>query len=121
VNFALGWPQAWDDVGKLAIAYLLALSGGLNREREEHSVAPSQVVPIASWGTLLGAPSTGMSGAAQSRNIQGMFAGIGFVGGAILKSDNPVHRHGHGGEYLVYRRDRRRAVALSIPTCWRQG
>jgi len=95
MDFALSWPQGWDDIGKLAISYLLALPTGWNREREEHSVGVRTfpVVAIASCGyVLLGAPSTGMSVEAQSRIIQGMVAGIGFVGGgAILKSDNHVH------------------------------
>jgi putative Mg2+ transporter-C (MgtC) family protein len=48
---------------------------------------------MASCGyVLLGAQSAHMSMEAQSRIIQGVVAGIGFIGGgAILKSDSRVH------------------------------
>jgi putative Mg2+ transporter-C (MgtC) family protein len=48
---------------------------------------------MASCGyVLLGTPSDHMSIEAQSRIIQGLVAGIGFIGGgAILKSESRVH------------------------------
>jgi putative Mg2+ transporter-C (MgtC) family protein len=95
MDFAFNWPRGWEDVGKLAIAYVLALPVGWHREREAHSVGVRTfpVVAVAACGyVLLGAPEAGMSIEAQSRIIQGMVAGIGFIGGgAILKSENHVH------------------------------
>jgi putative Mg2+ transporter-C (MgtC) family protein len=91
----MDWPQGLDDVIKLFVAYILALPVGWYREREAHSVGVRTfpVVAVASCGyVLLGAPSNHMSLDAQSRIIQGVVAGIGFIGGgAILKSEGGVH------------------------------
>jgi putative Mg2+ transporter-C (MgtC) family protein len=95
MHFAIDWPQGMEDVVKLFIAYFLALPVGWYREREAHSVGVRTfpVVAMASCGyVLLGAQSAHMSMEAQSRIIQGVVAGIGFIGGgAILKSDSRVH------------------------------
>ncbi|MCX6631243.1 MAG: MgtC/SapB family protein [Candidatus Solibacter sp.] len=95
MQFAFDWPQGLEDVVKLFIAYVLALPVGWYREREAHSVGVRTfpVVAMASCGyVLLGAPSDHMSIDAQSRIIQGLVAGIGFIGGgAILKSESRVH------------------------------
>ena len=87
-----GWQKDLFDAGKLAIAYLLTLPIGWSREREEHSVGVRTfpIVAMASCGYVLMASSA--DPAAQSRIIQGLVAGIGFVGGgAIPKSDSHVH------------------------------
>jgi putative Mg2+ transporter-C (MgtC) family protein len=95
MNVAVNWAQGWDDVAKLLVAYLLALPVGWHREKEAHSVGVRTfpVVAMASCGyVLLGVPSPHMGPEAQSRIIQGLVAGIGFIGGgAILKSTNHVH------------------------------
>jgi putative Mg2+ transporter-C (MgtC) family protein len=95
MQFAFDWPQGLEDVIKLFIAYVLALPVGWYREREAHSVGVRTfpVVAMASCGyVLLGTPSDHMSIDAQSRIIQGLVAGIGFIGGgAILKSESRVH------------------------------
>jgi putative Mg2+ transporter-C (MgtC) family protein len=95
MDFAFSWPVGWDDVGKLVLSYVFALPVGLYREHEAHSVGVRTfpVVAVASCGyVLLGSPSAGMSADAQSRIIQGLVAGMGFIGGgAILKSENHVH------------------------------
>jgi putative Mg2+ transporter-C (MgtC) family protein len=95
MHFAIDWPQGLEDVIKIFIAYLLVLPVGWYREREAHSVGVRTfpVVAMASCGyVLLGTPSAHMSADAQSRIIQGLVAGIGFIGGgAILKSDSRVH------------------------------
>jgi putative Mg2+ transporter-C (MgtC) family protein len=87
MNFA----QELQSIAKLAIAYLLALPVGWYRETEAHTVGVRTfpTVAIASCGfILLVQPSFD----AQSRVLQGVAAGIGFVGaGAILKSENHVH------------------------------
>jgi putative Mg2+ transporter-C (MgtC) family protein len=88
-----GWTAEWQDLGKLAYAFLLALPVGWYREKEAHSIGVRTfpLVAMASCGyVLLGGPPFGLD--AQSRIIQGLVAGIGFIGGgAILKSEANVH------------------------------
>jgi putative Mg2+ transporter-C (MgtC) family protein len=100
MQFAFNWPQGAEDVIKLAIAYVLALPVGWYREKEAHSagVRTFPLVAMASCGyVLLGTPSAHMSLEGQSRIIQGLVAGIGFIGGGAilksetLKSDSQVH------------------------------
>jgi len=95
MTFATDWPQGMEDVVKLVTAYVLALPVGWYREREAHSVGVRTfpVVAVASCGyVLLGGQGGHMSLDAQSRIIQGVVAGIGFIGGgAILKSEGGVH------------------------------
>jgi putative Mg2+ transporter-C (MgtC) family protein len=87
-----GLPGQAYEVLRLVIAYTLALPVGWNREKEAHSVGVRTfpLVAMASCGyVLLTAPS---DATAQSRIIQGLVAGIGFIGGgAILKSEGNVH------------------------------
>jgi putative Mg2+ transporter-C (MgtC) family protein len=88
-----GWNRDIAEVLKLALAYVLALPTGWQREREAHSVGVRTfpVVAMASCGyLLLGAPVP-FSADSQARIIQGLVAGIGFIGGgAILKSDSHI-------------------------------
>src|SRR5579863_9336764 len=80
------------DIGKLAVAYVLALPVGWYREKEAHSVGVRTfpIVAMASCGYILLAMPNDPS--SQSRIIQGLVAGIGFIGGgAILKSEGNVH------------------------------
>ena len=83
------------DIARLLIAYVLALPVGWYREQEAHSVGVRTfpLVAMASCGyVLLGVPLLGSDPAAQSRIIQGLVAGIGFIGGgAILKAEGSVH------------------------------
>src|SRR5438105_3282931 len=91
----MDWPQELQDVAKIAGSYLLALPVGWYREKEAHSVGVRTipVVAIASCGyVLLGAGWGTHSPDTTSRIIQGVVAGIGFIGGgAILKSESHVH------------------------------
>lgn len=83
--------QAWTSLIKIALAYLLTLPVGWEREREAHSVGVRTfpIVAMASCGYLLLVASG--DPASQSRVLQGMIAGIGFVGGgAILKEGATV-------------------------------
>src|SRR6185312_7256860 len=83
--------------GKILAAYLLAMPTGWVREKEAHGVGirTFPIVAIASCGYLLimqdgGVPADKL--AANSRVLQGLVAGIGFVGGgAILKEGLSVH------------------------------
>ena len=83
------------DLAKVAVAYLLALPVGWYREKEAHSVGVRTfpMVAVAACGyILIVTGATHVSLDAQSRVLQGIVAGIGFVGaGAILKSDNHIH------------------------------
>ena len=94
MDFTVNWDQGANDIAKLAIAYTLALPVGWYREREAHSVGVRTfpVVAMASCGYLLLMSSSAFDAAARSRVLQGMVAGIGFIGGgAILKSEGNVH------------------------------
>jgi putative Mg2+ transporter-C (MgtC) family protein len=97
MHFSFDWSRDLQDVIKILIAYLLVLPVGWYREREAHSVGVRTfpVVAMASCGyVLLGAANVPMviGTEAQSRIIQGLVAGIGFIGGgAILKSESRVH------------------------------
>ena len=75
-------------------AYLLALPIGWEREREAKSlgVRTFPLVAMASCGyVLVGRLFGGASADAQSRIIQGVITGIGFIGGgAILKTQGSV-------------------------------
>lgn len=83
------------DIARLLIAYVLALPVGWYREQEAHTVGVRTfpLVAMASCGyVLLGVPLLGSDPAAQSRIIQGLVAGMGFIGGgAILKAEGSVH------------------------------
>lgn len=92
MQLAPNWHRDVWDVVKLGIAYSLALPVGWYREKEAHSVGVRTfpIVAMASCGYILLAMPMDMS--AQSRVIQGMVAGMGFIGGgAILKSEGNVH------------------------------
>jgi putative Mg2+ transporter-C (MgtC) family protein len=89
-NFNYGQAELID-IGKVLAAYVLALPVGWYREREAHSVGVRTfpLVAAASCGFVLVAVPMGQTDlAAQSRVIQGLVAGIGFIGGgAILKAE----------------------------------
>ena len=82
------------DIAKLALAYLLALPIGWNREREAHraGIRTFPIVAIASCGVaIVGAQLGGSTADVESRILQGLVAGIGFIGGgAILKDKGSV-------------------------------
>jgi putative Mg2+ transporter-C (MgtC) family protein len=89
------WHTELIDIGKLVLAYALPLPVGWYREREAHSIGVRTfpLVAMASCGYVLVAVPPGIVDvAAQSRVIQGLVAGIGFIGGgAILKAEGNVH------------------------------
>jgi putative Mg2+ transporter-C (MgtC) family protein len=95
MHLPVTWPQDLRDIARLLIAYLLALPVGWYREQEGHTIGVRTfpLVAMASCGyLLLGVPLLGSDPAAQSRIIQGLVAGIGFIGGgAILKAEGSVH------------------------------
>jgi putative Mg2+ transporter-C (MgtC) family protein len=79
------------EILRLALAYFLALPIGWYREKEAHSIGVRTfpLVSMASCGYLMLAAN---GSADQSRVIQGLVAGIGFIGGgAILRANGNVH------------------------------
>lgn len=82
-----------DHVVKLLMAYALAMPIGWDREKESHTagIRTFPVVALASCGYLLAVTNPG-DPAAVSRVVQGLTAGIGFVGGgAIVREGTTVH------------------------------
>jgi putative Mg2+ transporter-C (MgtC) family protein len=92
LDFLKNGPEIWRSLAQISITYLLTALIGWEREREAHSAGlrTFPLVGIASCGYLLilGAQP---SSADQSRVLQGLITGIGFVGGgAILKEGTTV-------------------------------
>jgi putative Mg2+ transporter-C (MgtC) family protein len=91
--FSLGhWQEAWQDLQQIGLTYALTALIGWEREREAHSAGlrTFPIVGMASCGYLLVLGSQ-PDVAAQSRVLQGLITGIGFVGGgAILKEGATV-------------------------------
>jgi len=91
----LDWPAALRDTVHLVVAYLLALPVGWYRERESHSIGVRTfpLVAMASCGYVLLAAAPYMTSAdSRSRVIQGLLAGLGFIGGgAIFRASDGVH------------------------------
>ena len=86
------WQDIWQNFRHVAVAYALTALIGWEGEREGQGtgVRTFPIVGMASCGYLLllgNQPDT----AAQSRLLQGLITGIGFIGGgAILKEGNTV-------------------------------
>lgn len=80
---------------RLTIAFLFVLPIGWNREKESRSAGlrTFPIIAIASCGlAILGTEILGEHAREQSRILQGLFTGIGMVGGgAILQSHASVH------------------------------
>jgi putative Mg2+ transporter-C (MgtC) family protein len=80
---------------RLVMSFLLALPIGWDREIEERTAGlrTFPLVSVGSCGLMLLASAMGNGSAdVNSRVLQGLVTGIGFVGGgAILKSEKSVH------------------------------
>jgi len=86
------WQEAWRVLQHIGIAFALTALIGWEREREAHSAGlrTFPIVGMASCGYLMVLGSQ-PDVAAQSRVLQGLITGIGFVGGgAILKEGATV-------------------------------
>ena len=88
------WAEAISHLLRLLLAYALALPIGLDRERSTAQLGLRTIplVALASCGYLLIAVSVlGVRSDDQSRIIQGLLGGLGFIGGgAILKEGGTV-------------------------------
>ena len=88
----IDWQGTWNTLGRVGTAYLLTAVIGWEREREAHSAGlrTFPLVGMASCGYIL-VLGQQPDIAAQSRVLQGLITGIGFVGGgAILKEGTTV-------------------------------
>jgi putative Mg2+ transporter-C (MgtC) family protein len=90
----LDWSQIFSHLLNVALAYVLALPLGWERERSTSGpgLRTFPLVAIASCGYILIARSViGIGADEQSRVLQGLLSGIGFIGGgAILKERGSV-------------------------------
>lgn len=92
-NIDIDWPHIWFNLVHLGAAYLLALPVALDREAAGHSAGlrTFPLVALAACGYTLVGISVLDSTDAESRVLQGIITGIGFIGGgAILKSGGTV-------------------------------
>jgi len=93
VNLDLDWSLILTNLTHLGVAYLLALPIALDREKESRSAGlrTFPLVAVAACGYTLVGMSVLSSTEAESRVLQGLITGIGFIGGgAILKQKNSV-------------------------------
>ena len=79
------WPEFWREIAQLGIAYVLTAVIGWDREKEDRSAGlrTLPIVGMASCGYLM-VLGTQPDIAAQSRVLQGLITGIGFVGGGTI-------------------------------------
>lgn len=93
ISFGYDWHPLLQHIEKITAAYVLALPLGWNQERERQSAGlrTFPIVAMAACGYLLVLTPEGDI-AARSRVLQGLVAGIGFIGGgAILRDGATVH------------------------------
>ncbi len=85
----------WVDLWRVLLAYALSLPLAWNREHQGHSAGlrTFPLVAIAAAGyVLVGLAVFPGAADAQSRLLQGLLAGMGFIGGgAILRTRGSVH------------------------------
>lgn len=87
------WPQIWFNLIHLAVAYFLSLPLAYDRERAKTGAGlrTFPLVAVAACGYTLVGISVLDSTEAESRILQGLITGIGFIGGgAILKTKGSV-------------------------------
>lgn len=89
----IDWSTVTANLLHLGVAYLLALPIAMDRERASRSAGlrTFPLVAVAACGYMLVGISVLDSTEAESRVLQGLVTGIGFIGGgAILKSGGSV-------------------------------
>ena len=89
----IDWREIANNLTHLGVAYALALPVAWDRERATRSAGlrTFPLVAVAACGYMLVGMSVLSSTEAESRVIQGILTGIGFIGGgAILKSNGTV-------------------------------
>lgn len=93
-NFTFNVNQSLLDLLRILIAFVLAVPIGWERHKSNRSIG-LRTFPIVAIGAcsfvLLGKRMPGVDAESQSRIIQGLLSGIGFIGGgAILKYGGSV-------------------------------
>jgi len=94
LDFDISWNLVAAHLAQLTIAYLLALPVAWDRETATAGAGlrTFPLVAVAACGYMLVGMSVLDTTEAESRVIQGLITGIGFIGGgAILKSNGSVH------------------------------
>ena len=89
----IGWNEVLANLTRLGIAYLLSLPLAYDRERASTGAGlrTFPLVAVAACGYTLVGISVLDSTEAESRVLQGLITGIGFIGGgAILKNKGEV-------------------------------
>jgi putative Mg2+ transporter-C (MgtC) family protein len=95
MQFDFNWAQVIENLLRVLAALALALPIGWEREHGRSSIG-LRTLPVVAMGAcgfaLVGRWAPGADAESQARIIQGIAAGVGFVGGgAILKSGATVH------------------------------
>lgn len=93
MDLDINWWEIWSNLAHLACAWVLALPMAWDRERAQRSAGlrTFPLVAVAACGYTLVGVSVLTSTEAESRILQGIITGIGFIGGgAILKSGGNV-------------------------------
>lgn len=91
--FDFDWPVVWEHLMLMGMAYVLAIPLGFHQERHARSAGlrTFPLVALANCGFMLVGIEVLDSTDAESRALQGVITGMGFIGGgAILKSDKQV-------------------------------
>jgi len=84
------WHSQLIEVGKLLAAYFIIFPVGWFREKEAHMIGV-RTFPLVAMASCAYVMLAGPGADAQSRVIQGLVTGIGFLGGAaIFRSDQGV-------------------------------
>ncbi len=94
MDFNLDWHEVIDNLIHLGIAYLLALPMAFDREKTSNGAGlrTFPLVAVASCGYALVGMSVLTSSEAESKVLEGIITGIGFIGGgAILKNKNSTY------------------------------
>ncbi len=95
----------WGNLLKMAVAYVIALPVGWERERDDRSAGlrTFPLVAVSTCGFLLVAQRAYPGDvAAHSRALQGLIAGIGFIGaGTIMKVQREIHGTATAASVLV--------------------
>ncbi len=90
----LQWNEIIDNLIHLGIAYLLALPMAFDREKTSQGAGlrTFPLVAVASCGYALVGMSVLTTSEAESKVLEGIITGIGFIGGgAILKNKNSTY------------------------------
>ncbi|MFK7954586.1 MAG: MgtC/SapB family protein [Lysobacterales bacterium] len=93
-QFSLDWSVVGYHLILLGVAYILALPIGFNREQHSRSAGlrTFPLVAISTCGFMLVGMDVFQDQNAQSKALQGIITGMGFVGGgAILKGERVVN------------------------------